>query len=234
MANRIGQSEVKSLPNTNWALLNCQSFLMLYKSGKILPNLVSLLLWQKALKEEHILVNRAAFKRRFPNRKLPESLFFKMCHSWPLFIYFSFFQQGGGTSRLPPPHFLSPLFPTPVRILGSNRAITGATLEVIPWHNNYFCYNILPPMSAFEPRISGIGSDSSANWATTKKSRQKNHWIVETSSGLSKSGLRFSFTLWGSWFMSFEPSASLYMRILWAISEGIITHTHSTSTCSVS
>ena len=160
---------------------------------------------------------------------------FLKCAILGLFLFtFRFFNRGGGTSRLPPPHFLSPLFPTPVRILGSNRAITGATLEVIPWHNNYFCYNILPPMSAFEPRISGIGSDSSANWATTKKSRQKNHWIVETSSGLSKSGLRFSFTLWGSWFMSFEPSASLYMRILWAISEGIITHTHSTSTCSVS
>ena len=35
----------------------------------------------------------------------------------------------------PPPHFLSPLFPTPVHILGSNGAITRATLDVIPWHN---------------------------------------------------------------------------------------------------
>ena len=41
----------------------------------------------------------------------------------------------GGEFKIPPPRFLSPLFPTPMRIPGSNGAITRATLEVIPRHN---------------------------------------------------------------------------------------------------
>ena len=37
--------------------------------------------------------------------------------------------------NLEPPPFSKPIFPVPVRILGSNGAITRATLEVIPRHN---------------------------------------------------------------------------------------------------
>ena len=41
--------------------------------------------------------------------------------------------QGGGGNQLPP--FFKPIFPTPLRIHGSNGAITRATLEAISWHN---------------------------------------------------------------------------------------------------
>ena len=45
-------------------------------------------------------------------------------------------------------------------------------------HSDFVHYNILP-MTGFEPRISGIGSDRSAICATTTAMGTRVHWYLE-------------------------------------------------------